>query len=103
IYEVSKTDLLKFGNQIGTSASLSNLGGTLPGTVPLNGVLNAILPTSIPLGVLVPSMTLSAFKAKGNTKLLASTQIHAFNNEDSSARIGQRVPVRSASFAPVGT
>jgi hypothetical protein len=38
---------------------------------------------------------------KGNTKLLASTQIHAFNNEDSSARIGQRVPVRSATFAPV--
>ena len=40
-------------------------------------------------------------QSKGNTKLLASTQIHAFNNEDSSARIGQRVPVRSATFAPV--
>ncbi|HEX3101504.1 MAG TPA: hypothetical protein VHQ01_06930, partial [Pyrinomonadaceae bacterium] len=33
-----------------------------------------------------------------DTKLVASTQIHAFNNEDSSATIGQRVPVRSASF-----
>jgi general secretion pathway protein D len=43
------------------------------------------------------------FQSKGNTKLLASTQIHAFNNEDSEARIGQRVPVRSATFAPVGT
>src|ERR1051325_5766335 len=39
-----------------------------------------------------------AFQNKNNTKLVASTQIHAFNNEDSSARIGQRVPVRSATF-----
>jgi general secretion pathway protein D len=52
---------------------------------------------------LIPSSVLSAFQSKGNTKLLASTQIHAFNNEDSSARIGQRVPVRSATFAPVGS
>jgi general secretion pathway protein D len=44
-------------------------------------------------------------QSKGNTKLVASTQIHAFNNEDSSARIGQRVPVRSATFqtGTVGT
>src|ERR1051325_8598689 len=39
-----------------------------------------------------------AFQSKSDTKLIASTQIHAFNNEDSSARIGQRVPVRSATF-----
>ena len=44
IYEVSKTDLLKFGNQIGLNVGsvqgvnqLNNLGGTLPGAVPLNG------------------------------------------------------------------
>ena len=40
---------------------------------------------------------------KQNTKLIASTQIHAFNNEDSSARIGQRVPVRTATFQTNGT
>jgi general secretion pathway protein D len=50
---------------------------------------------------LIPSSVITAFQSKNNTKLLASTQIHAFNNEDSSARIGQRVPVRTASFAPV--
>jgi general secretion pathway protein D len=38
------------------------------------------------------------FSSRQNTKLIASTQIHAFNNEDSSARIGQRVPVQSAQF-----
>ena len=40
-----------------------------------------------------------AFQSKQNTKLLASTQIHAFNNEDSSARIGQRVPVTTATIS----
>ncbi|MBK6748669.1 MAG: hypothetical protein IPG67_01285 [Acidobacteria bacterium] len=44
----------------------------------------------------MPISSFQAFQAKSNTKLIASTQIHAFNNEDSSARIGQRVPVQSA-------
>ncbi len=101
IYEVSKNDLLELGNQIGNRASLTNIGGALPGIVPLNGV-----PVSIPDGSIVstaigivlntPFTSLSAFQQRSNTKLLASTQIHAFNNEDSSARIGQRVPVQTA-------
>lgn len=56
------------------------------------------LPTAIPTGLLLPTASLAAFHGKDNTKLVASTQIHAFNNEDSSARIGQRVPVQSAQF-----
>ncbi|HVQ55742.1 MAG TPA: secretin N-terminal domain-containing protein [Pyrinomonadaceae bacterium] len=110
IYEVSKTDLLKFGNQIGLNVGsgqgvnqLNNLGGTNPGALPLNGDFALGVARSIAMGILIPSMSISAFQSKGNTKLLASTQIHAFNNEDSEARIGQRVPVRSATFAPVGT
>lgn len=112
IYEVSKSDLLRFGNQIGTEAQLSNLGGTTPGSVDLTrqenswGTLgraaNAILPSIFAAGINVPAASFVAFQSKGNTRLLAQTQIHAFNNEDSSARIGQRVPVRTASFAPVG-
>jgi type II secretory pathway component HofQ len=47
----------------------------------------------------LPAINLVAFQNKQNTKLLASTQIHAFNNEDSSARIGQRVPVRTATIS----
>jgi hypothetical protein len=105
IYEVSKTDLLTFGNQIGTQASLTNLGGTTRGVVRGNGTLEQIrtitdIGTSVfGVALAVPAANLQAFQRRDNTKLLASTQIHAFNNEDSSARIGQRVPVQTASVS----
>ncbi len=109
IYEVNKTDLLEFGNQIGTSGQLRNLGGSSSAVVGLGG--NPILKTltgttdvlarAFGVGLVIPSANLVALQQKDNTKLIASTQIHAFNNEDSSARIGQRVPVRTASFAPI--
>ena len=106
IYEVSKTDLLKLGNQIGGISGtgnnsvnqLNNIGGIHSGAANIAGNFAGSLATSIASGVLIPSTVISAFQSRGNTRLLASTQIHAFNNEDSSARIGQRVPVQSASF-----
>ncbi|MBA2380058.1 MAG: hypothetical protein H0V76_10850 [Blastocatellia bacterium] len=111
IYEVNKTDLMQFGNQIGTAGAngtLLNLGGVgFPyARAGSTGPITSNLPfpgldlASIAIGL--PISTIQALQTKSNTKLLASTQIHAFNNEDSSARIGQRVPVRTASFAPVG-
>ncbi len=111
IYEVSKGDLLQLGNQIGSRDQLTNLGGTTRGVVGLgdNNLFGTIgraaadvIPSVFGAGIVLPSANLTAFQSKRNSKLLASTQIHAFNNEDSSARIGQRVPVRTASFAPVG-
>ncbi|MEO6333733.1 MAG: secretin N-terminal domain-containing protein [Pyrinomonadaceae bacterium] len=102
IYEINKNDLLKLGNQIGTPAQLNNIGGSNNAVFPLTGGFGAGILTRVASGLLIPSSVITAFQSKGNTKLLASTQIHAFNNEDSSARIGQRVPVRTASFAPVG-
>ncbi|HXF42926.1 MAG TPA: secretin N-terminal domain-containing protein [Pyrinomonadaceae bacterium] len=107
IYEVSKNDLLQLGNQIGTQAELTQLGGTTRGVVGLGGnelfgtlgrAAADVIPTVFGAGIAIPSANLNAFQNKGTTRLIASTQIHAFNNEDSSARIGQRVPVRSASF-----
>lgn len=108
IYEVTKGDLLQFGNQIGTAGSLTNLGGTTGGKVGVGpngdlfgrvlgdkGVVSTIA-DSIGVGILLPTAQLSALQSKSNTKLLASTQVHAFNNEESQARIGQRVPVRTA-------
>ena len=103
IYEVNKSDLLKIGNQIGGTVNnvnqLNNLGGSNPAAI---SITDADFATGIARvvagGLLIPSSTLSAFQSKQNTKLLASTQIHAFNNEDSSARIGQRVPVQTAQF-----
>lgn len=105
IYEVSKTDLLQLGNQIGGSGSLTSLGGTtgalLRGNNPANrGVFDSLGKTDIfGVALAVPAANLMAFQRKDNTRLLASTQIHAFNNEDSSARIGQRVPVQTASVS----
>ncbi|MFL6375067.1 MAG: secretin N-terminal domain-containing protein [Pyrinomonadaceae bacterium] len=112
IYEVNKTDLLQLGNQIGSQSQLTNLGGSQAGLIGVGGknlvtstaaavggaAATTALPLAIPTGILLPAMTMSAFQSKNNTKLVASTQIHAFNNEDSSALIGQRVPVRSATF-----
>lgn len=109
IFEVSKSDLLRLGTQIGnlvgTGANaqneLLNIGGVNSGSVPIRGDFGS-LPLSIASGITVPSVVISAFQSTSKTKLLASTQIHAFNNEDSSARIGQRVPVQTASVIPFG-
>ena len=105
IYEVNKSDLLRIGNQIGIGTGpdnvnqLNNIGGSNAGAIAINnGRWAAGIAQNIATGLLIPSSVISAFQSKGNTKLLASTQIHAFNNEDSSARIGQRVPVRTAQF-----
>ncbi len=109
IYEVSKSDLLQFGNQIGTQGTLTNLRGTtgalVRGNAPANrGVFDTLGKTDIfGVALAVPAANLAAFQRKDDTKLLASTQIHAFNNEDSSARIGQRVPVQTASVSSFNT
>jgi len=107
IYEVNKTDLLQLGNQIGGATgatSLTNIGGVgFPfirqgATSTVSQGLTFPIPGALGIGVALPTSTIAALQVTGNTKLVASTQIHAFNNEDSSARIGQRVPVRSATF-----
>jgi general secretion pathway protein D len=113
IYEVSRSSLLQFGNQLGQGTF--NLGGS-PGLAILsnNGVttsaqrginLSSIIgatPTGAAAALVIPSSVLTAFASKNNAKLLASTQIHAFNNEESTARIGQRVPVQTAQAYPFG-
>lgn len=115
IYEVSKNDLLQFGNQIGTTID-TGLGGS-PGFSLLtdNGIVNSAAGTGVNLGAIVggvptalaaalviPPSALRAFRSKDNTKLIASTQVHAFNGEESQARIGQRVPVQTAQAYPFG-
>jgi general secretion pathway protein D len=105
IYEVSKSDLLRLGNQIGTETSLTNLGGSTTGAVGNDNFGRSgtsIIPRAFGVGLVLPAVNLVAFQRKDNTRLLASTQIHAFNNEDSSARIGQRVPVQTAQLLGYG-
>ena len=112
IYEVNKSDLLQFGNQLGiagSGANLTNLGGVafpyLHGgpSQPITGRLPFTGADALSIAFGLPVSSIAALQTKNNTKLIASTQIHAFNNEDSSARIGQRVPVKSASFVTSGT
>src|SRR5689334_14661218 len=114
IYEVSKNDMLQFGNQIATTVD-TGLGGS-PGFSLLtdNGVVNNLgrgvnlgalvggVPTSLAAALVIPPSALRAFMSRDNTKLIASTQVHAFNGEESQARIGQRVPVQTAQAYPFG-
>ena len=118
IYEVQHNNLLQLGNQIG--AGQFSLGGS-PGFSLLtdNAVIQprtgneatrgvnvapivAGVPTALAAALVIPSSVLTAFQSKVNAKLLASTQVHAFNNEESQARIGQRVPVQTAQAYPFG-
>jgi general secretion pathway protein D len=117
IYEVSRNDLLQIGNQIGTPGSNGtfNMGG-FPGLSVLtsNGTLSGNttgvnlasivggVPTAAAAALVIPQSILTAFQSKDNTKLIASTQVHAFNGEESTARIGQRVPVQTAQAYPFG-
>jgi general secretion pathway protein D len=113
IYEVSRANLLQLGNQLGSGTF--NLGGSPGLAVPTTNVfstdthtgvnLNSILgtsPTALAAALIIPPSVLTAFQSKTNTRLLASTQVHAFNGEESTARIGQRVPVQTAQAFPFG-
>ena len=116
IYEVSKNDLMQLGNQIGSATGPFQIGGS-PGFSVLtdNGVVNGSfgrgvnlgsfvggVPTALAAALVIPSSALTAFQSRDNTKLIASTQVHAFNGEESTARIGQRVPVQTAQAYPFG-
>src|ERR1051325_8226627 len=116
IYEVSKNDLMQLGNQIGSATGPFQLGGS-PGFSVLtdNGVVNGSfgrgvnlgsfvggVPTALAAALVIPSSALTAFQSRDNTKLIASTQVPAFNGEESTARIGQRVPVQTAQAYPFG-
>jgi general secretion pathway protein D len=103
IFEVNKTDLMQFGNQLGTDATLLNLGGLQKGFSVLQGGVGTVgLPVALGSALIIPSSALAALQSKNHGRLVASTQVHAFNGEESSARIGQRVPVQTAQAYPFG-
>lgn len=100
IYEVSATDLLQIGNQLGSDTALANLGGA--GSLSVLGGSREVAqqlfaaPTALGAALVVPGSTLSLLQKKNRTRVLASTQIHAFDGEKSEVHIGQRVPVQTA-------
>src|SRR5215218_3035238 len=106
IYEISRNDLLQIGNQVGAGpagtvlGNLTNLGGLQPSTVVVNRGAQLIAGAASlhsALGLLIPSSALSLYQSKTNTRLLFSTQVHAFDDEKSSTRVGSKVPVQTAS------
>lgn len=109
IFEVSREDLMQFGNQLGTGDTLTNLGGIQKGLNVFGGSRQVVtqalasVPTALGAAFIVPPTALSALQRRDNTRLVASTQVHAFDGEKSTAHIGQRVPVQTASVAPYGS
>jgi general secretion pathway protein D len=109
IYEVSSRDLMQFGNQLGSAdGGIITLGGasSVRGVAGSQQVANQVfgaVPTALGAAIILPTSALTAFQDKNRSRLVASTQVHAFNGEESSARIGQRVPVQTAQTYPFGT
>lgn len=106
IYEISRTDLLQIGNQLGSIATdtapstLTGLGGLQGSSVLLGAGARTLAGAGLlhsGVGLLIPSSTISLYQSKGNTRLLFSTQVHAFDDEKSSTRVGSKVPVQTAS------
>lgn len=119
IYEISRTDALELGNQIaltpqavqethfdasgqpvsvttGNSASLRNLGGLgVLGVAQLAGV--TFSPFLGGIGTLfgMPPTGVSLLQARGRTKLLYNSQVHALDNQQNKTKLGRSVPVRT--------
>jgi general secretion pathway protein D len=101
IYEVSNSTSLQIGNQIApqsteNSLGLNNLGGVasyLEGKGGSPGGTKSLIGTS---GALIglPLTSLSLLQSKGNSKLLASTQVHALDGEQNQTVVGRSVPIR---------
>jgi general secretion pathway protein D len=121
IYEVTKSNFLQFGNQVGSAGPAGfNMGGTTGVSIlsdnatvrngngnPFDRGVNVTpivngVSTALAAAFVLPPSVFTAFQSKNNTKLIASTQVHAFNGEESTARIGQRVPVQTAQAYPFG-
>jgi general secretion pathway protein D len=125
IYEVSRTNLLQIGNQVGSAATLGGLGGFNPlsilvggpngrgqivdsgtgkggGTKTLADAAAVTAVTALGGAFVLPATQLSLFQSKDNSRLLAHTQVHAFDGEQSVTRIGQKVPIQTAQVTPFG-
>ena len=102
IYEVSRNNLLEIGNQFSTEASasspvtLSALGGIGAESIRSTVRRSLLGPAGFALGL--PNSSISFFQNKGKARLLASTQVHVLDNEANAVRIGQRVPIQTASL-----
>ena len=104
IYEVSRTDLLQLGNQFNVpggqsgAMDLSAIGGFGQAGSTIGTAHRFVTSGLAAFALGMPPSSISFFQNKGKAKLLASTQIHVLDNEANAVRIGQRVPIQTASL-----
>jgi len=116
LWEVSRNDLLQIGNQLlpqtpqnsqsSPGATLSNLGGLFTGNVGGLDPRSLVGPALIgPLGIALaaPASAISFLQGRSTSRLIASSQVRAFENEQTSTKIGSKVPIQTASVFPFGS
>lgn len=110
LYEVDHSDLLQLGNQFNVATSGAASTGSLAtffGGVGQADALRSVTPAGfygpIGLALSLPTSTLTAFQSKGKTRLLNAAQVHVLDNEQHTIRIGQRVPIQTASYVGTST
>lgn len=101
IYEINQGDLLKIGNQFATVTDTNPLGldafGGIGPRVPANAVLPSLggpLGGALNLGLALPSSTFSFLQSKNKAKLLATTQVRAFEGNEATVNIGDSIPIQ---------
>ncbi len=112
IYEISSADMLQLGNQFNVpggqsgAIDLSAIGGFGQNGTTLGSAHRFVTSGLAAFFLGMPPSAISFFQSKGKAKLLASTQIHVLDNEANAVRIGQRVPIQTASlpsYTPLAT
>jgi general secretion pathway protein D len=102
IYEVSRNNLYQIGNQIFNGSEKDPFGLGFVGGINQQGNIlgKAARTLTGPFGFALglPSSSVSFLQDKGKAKLLASTQVHVLDDQDQSIRIGQRVPIQTATL-----
>jgi general secretion pathway protein D len=113
LYEISKSDMLSLGNQFNTgdtsqpggnpaTANLATVGG-----IGIQGALEQLSPPRIlkgpfGIGLTLPTSTISALADHSKSKQLASAQVHVLDGEQQQVKIGQRVPIQTATIPGFG-
>jgi general secretion pathway protein D len=101
LYEVSSSTLSQIGNQIavptdnGRGVNLGNIGGIGQNGL-RGGSPGGFFGGPIGLALALPTSAVSLLQTKSDSKLIASTQVRAFEKESATVNIGQRVPVQTA-------
>lgn len=101
IYEINQGDLLKIGNQFATVTDTNPLGLDAFGGIGQRLPAGAILPSlggplggALNLGLALPATTFSFLQNKSKAKLLATTQVRAFEGNEATVNIGDSIPIQ---------